>query len=427
MAPRRRPEYGDAMPKGAYPRVCNACNHPDRVQIETALATGLRVFGVAERFKLDRHSLMRHWREHVTDLRRAELLGGPVAIQELAKRAAKNIAIVGATASDVRDTMIEGYSGLLAISPNWNRPSYEPSKRRLTWPNGAVASAFSTEEPDRLRGPNHDLAWCDELSSWSNMQATWDMLQMTLRVGVRPKVCVSTTPRPSKLLKDLVSRKDGTVVISRGSTFENRANLAPAFLDSIVRKYQGTRIGRQELNAEILEDIEGALWSQDLIEVCRIPQGSEPPMRRIVVAIDPAVSVSETSDLTGLVIAGLGTDGHGYILQDLSGKYSPVEWAQKAIAAYRRHKADRIVAEPIRAVPWSRRPCGPLIKMCPCGSFTRLKTKSQERNRSLRFTSSIASTTSADFLSSKTNFAALSPAASQARIGSTRWSGRSQI
>ena len=125
---------------------------------------------------------------------------------------ARNIAIVGATASDVRDTMVEGCSGLLAISPSWNRPTYEPSKRRLTWPNGAIATMFSSEEPDRLRGPNHDLAWCDELSSWSNMQEVWDMLQMTLRIGVRPQVCISATPKPSKLLKDLVSRNDGTVV-----------------------------------------------------------------------------------------------------------------------------------------------------------------------------------------------------------------------
>ncbi len=258
---------------------------------------------------------------------------------------ARNIAIVGATASDVRDTMVEGCSGLLAISPSWNRPTYEPSKRRLTWPNGAIATMFSSEEPDRLRGPNHDLAWCDELSSWSNMQEVWDMLQMTLRIGVRPQVCISATPKPSKLLKDLVSRNDGTVVISRGSTFENRANLAPAFLDSIVRKYEGTRIGRQELNAELLEDVEGALWTRDMIEKSRILPDTQPPMRRIVVSIDPAVSVSETSDATGIIVAGLGSNGHGYVLQDLSGKFSPTEWAQKAIHAFYRLRADRIIAE----------------------------------------------------------------------------------
>jgi predicted phage terminase large subunit-like protein len=241
--------------------------------------------------------------------------------------------------------MIEGPSGLLSIAPNWNRPNYEPSKRRLSWQSGAIASAYSSEEADRLRGPQFDLSWADELAAWADQENTWNMLMFGLRLGARPRVCVSTTPRPSKLLKDLVSRVGKDVVISRGSTLENSANLAPAFLNTIIRKYQGTRIGRQELEAELLEDVEGALWSLDLLETCRVAKGSEPLMKRIVVGVDPAVSVSETSDLTGIIVAGLGMDGHGYVLEDLSSKFSPVEWAQKAIAAYKRHKADRIVAE----------------------------------------------------------------------------------
>ncbi len=258
---------------------------------------------------------------------------------------ARNIAIVGATASDVRDTMVEGCSGLLSIAPSWNRPLYEPSKRRVTWPNGAIATMFSSEEPDRLRGPNHDLAWADELGSWQNQQATWDMLQLTLRLGARPRCCISTTPKPSKLLKDLVSRKGHDVVITGGSTFENRANLASAFLDSIVRRYAGTRLGRQELEAEMLVDIEGALWQLDMIERARIDAAHVPVMKRVVVAVDPAVSVGENSDETGIVVAGLGDDGKGYILEDASGKHMPHEWARKAISLYRKHSADRIVAE----------------------------------------------------------------------------------
>jgi phage terminase large subunit-like protein len=204
---------------------------------------------------------------------------------------------------------------------------------------------FSSEEPDRLRGPQHGAALCDELASWRNAQETWDMLSFGMRIGKHPQFCITTTPRPIKILKALLKREGQDVVITRGKTSDNAANLAPTFLSAIASRYEGTRLGRQELEGQILEDIEGALWSQDLIEVCRIAKGLEPPMRRIVVAIDPAVSVSETSDLTGLVVAGVGMDGHGYILEDLSGKYSPTEWAQKAIAAYRRHKADRIVAE----------------------------------------------------------------------------------
>jgi phage terminase large subunit-like protein len=171
----------------------------------------------------------------------------------------------------------------MAVTPDWNRPNYEPSKRRLTWQNGAIATLFSAEEPDRLRGPNHDLAWCDELASWQNQQATWDNLQMTLRLGERPRGCISTTPKPSKLLRDLVSREGKDVVITRGKTLENRANLAPSFLNQILRKYEGTRLGRQEIGAELLEDVEGALWSLDMIERARIPAATIPDLTRIVV------------------------------------------------------------------------------------------------------------------------------------------------
>jgi predicted phage terminase large subunit-like protein len=253
------------------------------------------------------------------------------------------IALVGPTASDVRDVMVEGDSGILAVCPNSNRPTYEPSKRRLTWPNGVQAAMFSSEEPERLRGPQHGAAWCDELGAWRNIDETWSMLQFGLRLGKKPRQLVTTTPKPVKLLRDLI--KDPNTVVTRGSTYDNRANLAESFFTQIVKKYEGTRLGRQELNAELLEDFEGALWSRDLIEATRYKSALPPVMRRIVVAIDPAVSVSEDSDATGIIVAGLGVDDKGYVLEDASGKYMPVEWARRAVALYHKYGADRIVAE----------------------------------------------------------------------------------
>jgi predicted phage terminase large subunit-like protein len=256
---------------------------------------------------------------------------------------ARRVALVGATASDIRDIAIEGESGLLSVCSDWDRPNYEPSKRRVTFKNGAICTAYSAEECDRLRGPQHDFAWVDELASFANAQAVWDQLMFGLRLGKRPQVCVTTTPRPIRLLKELIARADVRVV--KGKTSDNSANLPPAFLAEIVKRYEGTRLGRQELDGDILDDVPGALWSRDMIEACRIPKGAGPAVRRIVVAIDPAISVSETSDATGIVVVGLGDDGHGYLLEDLSGKFSPTEWARRAVAAYKRHEADRIVAE----------------------------------------------------------------------------------
>src|ERR1700733_1162226 len=253
------------------------------------------------------------------------------------------IALVGPTASDTRDTIVEGESGLLAIAPNSNRPTFEPSKRRLSWSNGVQATLFSSEEPDRLRGPQHGAAWSDELCSWRNVRDTWDNLQFGLRLGKKPRQAITTTPKPIKLLKELVKRDGQDVVVTRGRTSDNAANLAPSFLSQIVARYEGTRLGRQELNAELLEDVQGALWTRDLLEEGR--RDKAPPMRRIVVAVDPAISVSENADETGIIVAGLGTDDHGYVLEDASGKYSPIEWARRAIALYHKHGADRIVAE----------------------------------------------------------------------------------
>jgi phage terminase large subunit-like protein len=252
------------------------------------------------------------------------------------------LTLVGATAADVRDIMVEGESGILAISPNHDRPEYQPGLRRLTWKNGAIATCFSADEPDRLRGPQHDGAWCDEIASWRYPDA-WDMLMLGLRIGKNPRVVATTTPRPVKLIRGLLAREGKDVVVTRGRTIENVANLAPAFLSESMRRYEGTRLGRQELDAEVLEDVPGALWQRDWIDRDRVSVA--PELKRIVVAIDPAASSSEGSDETGIIVAGVGGDGHGYVLEDLSGRYQPQAWAARAIEAYRRHQADRIVAE----------------------------------------------------------------------------------
>jgi predicted phage terminase large subunit-like protein len=213
----------------------------------------------------------------------------------------------------------------------------------LTWPNGAVASIYNGTEPDQLRGPQHDAAWCDELAKWQYAREAWDQLQFGLRTGSNPQICITTTPRPIALLKEIVS--DPGTVVTRGSTFDNRANLATQFLSVIRRKYEGTRLGRQELYAELLEDVEGALWKRAVIDALRVKLENVPPIERIVVAIDPNASSEDAANECGIVCAGLGVDGHGYVLDDASATMAPVEWAREAISLYHRRRADRVVAE----------------------------------------------------------------------------------
>jgi phage terminase large subunit-like protein len=253
------------------------------------------------------------------------------------------IAIVAATAADARDVMVEGESGILACARDWCRPVYQSTRRRLEWPNGALAYLYSAEEPDRLRGPQHDAAVCDELGSWRE-PSTFDMLMFGLRLGRNPRTVVATTPRPTKLIRELLAREGKDVVVTRGTTFENAPNLAPGFLSNIVRRYEGTRLGRQELQGEVLLDVPGALWKLEDIDKARLTKAPE-GLARIVVGIDPAVSSHEGSDETGIIVAGKDDRGHGYILEDLSGKYAPDGWARAAISAYHRWRADRIVAE----------------------------------------------------------------------------------
>ena len=250
------------------------------------------------------------------------------------------IALVAATAADARDVIVEGESGILAVCPPWNRPIYEPSKRRLTWGSGAIATTYSADEPDRLRGPHHDGGWADELAAWRYPEA-WDQLQFGLRLGTDPRLVVTTTPRPTPIVRALVASP--TTHVTRGSTYENRANLPEVFFEKIIARYEGTRLGRQELLAEVLDDNPGAIFQQLDIERGRVR--THPPLCRVVVAIDPAVSKTEDSDETGIVVVGLGADGHGYVLADLSGKYTPAEWAKRAIRAFDVAEADRIVAE----------------------------------------------------------------------------------
>ncbi|MDD3446859.1 MAG: terminase family protein, partial [Zavarzinia sp.] len=212
-----------------------------------------------------------------------------------------------------------------------------------TWPNGAVATAFSAERPGQLRGPQHDLAWADELCKWRDADA-WDQLLLGLRLGTAPRFLATTTPKPSPLIKGLL--QDPKVRITRGSTFDNWANLAPTFLAEVVRRYQGTRLGRQELHAELVDDVPGALWTRDIIERGRL-RDAPGDLIRIVVGVDPAVGATGEDEgaETGIVVAGLRADGALLVIEDLSGRLAPTGWARRAIDGYRRHQADRLVAE----------------------------------------------------------------------------------
>lgn len=256
------------------------------------------------------------------------------------------IALVAETAADGRDVMVEGDSGLLGIHPKDFRPVYEKTNRKVTWPNGAVAFLYNATEPDQLRGPQHDAAWVDELAKFKYMQETWDQLQFGLRLGLHPRQIVTTTPRPLPLIKKLMN--DPATVITKGNTYDNAANLAESFLKQIEDRYGGTRLGRQEIEGELLEDVPGALWSREDIDNNRRPEGPE-EYDRIIVAVDPAASSDERSDETGIVCVGLAKDGdgysRGYVLADRSLRGSPEEWAKATVALYREFEADRIIAE----------------------------------------------------------------------------------
>jgi phage terminase large subunit-like protein len=255
--------------------------------------------------------------------------------------------LIGATAADARDIMVEGESGILAVCRDEERPTWRKSEHKLVWPNGATSLIFSADEPERLRGKQHKKIWADELAAWRYQEA-WDQAKFGLRLGPRPQAVITTTPKPIRHLTELIA--DKACVVTRGTSHENRDFLAPKFFDDIVRRYHGTRLGRQELNAEILSDTPGALWSREMIR--HLPQSAVPPLRRIVVAVDPPATSKEGSNECGIVAVGAATgpasagsaDG-AYVLADRSGVFSPRDWAERAVALYRELEADTIVAE----------------------------------------------------------------------------------
>ena len=256
------------------------------------------------------------------------------------------VALIGETFDQTREVMVFGDSGILACSPPDRRPVWEASRRRLVWPNGATATVFSAHEPEALRGPQFDAAWVDELAKWKKAEDTWDMLQFALRLGSHPQQVVTTTPRNVEVLKRIL--QSASTVTTHAPTDANRAYLAESFLAEVETRYGGTRLGRQELEGLLLDDVEGALWTTAMVEGCRVDR--LPELDRVVVAVDPAVTGGAASDECGIVVAGVVTSGEpkdwrAYVLEDATVRGGPTEWARAAIAAMDRHKAERLVAE----------------------------------------------------------------------------------
>lgn len=251
--------------------------------------------------------------------------------------------LIGRTAADVRDIIVEGESGILATSPAWDRPHYEPAKRRLTWPNGSQATLVSADQPDATRGIQSEWFGADELAAWRYLEEAWSNLMLGWRLGPRPVGCIATTPRPLQLLRDLLARPD--VVVSRGSTFENMRNLAPQFRENVIARYAGTRLGRQEIEGEIVDEIEGALWTAEMFESHRVASVEPNRLVRIIVSIDPAGSHKPGSDNTGITVQARGVDGRGYLLEDVTCHLSPAGWGRLAVETARKWRADAIVAE----------------------------------------------------------------------------------
>ena len=273
-------------------------------------------------------------------------------VREQVKQGHKRIACVASTNSDIERVMVKGESGFLNVCWKGDKthkgkdmgfPEWSPTKRSLTWANGAKVEFYSAEEPERLRGPQFSAAWCDELAAWNKDIDTWAMLQFCLRLGKHPRVCVTTTPKPTKLMRELL--KNPKSIVTNGSTFDNAANLADTYLVAVRDQYENTRLGRQELYAEVLEEAEGALWTSETLEAAAIKHEDVPDLTRIVVALDPAVTANAESDMTGIIVAGIDINGIAYVLGDYTDKLSPQGWAEKAIKLYHQYEADRIVAE----------------------------------------------------------------------------------
>ena len=269
-------------------------------------------------------------------------------VRQCVKQGMRRVGLIAPTAADVRDVMVEGESGLLEVcwehdrtdkGRHMGKPVFEPTKRRVTWANGAQCALYSADQPERLRGPQHEALWADELCSWRRPEA-WSLAQFGLRLGKNPQAFISTTPKPTKILLDLVDNEH--CIISNETTYANRANLAAQFFETIIREYEGTRLGEQELNATILEQAENALWTSEILDETRRRRAPD-DLNFIAVAIDPPAK-SDAAE-AGITVTARGYDGHGYVLDDVSRRGTPREWARAAIRAYHKHDADVIVAE----------------------------------------------------------------------------------
>lgn len=269
-------------------------------------------------------------------------IGAETTNKRVKAGSAKNIGLIAASAADARDTMVLGQSGLVEVSPPWFRPVYHPSKRSVEWPNGAVAHLYSAEDPDQLRGPQHDWVWMDEIAAWArnNIQETWDNAMFGLRQGLAQAI-VTSTPRPIEIIRDLNGRPN--VYVTRGSTYENIMNLAPSFRDEVVRTYEGTRLGRQELYGEILTDNPDALWTSENLDLNRILREDMPVLKRKAVAVDPAGS--RKGHEVGIVAGGIAFDGQGYLTKDASMNGTPNQWGTRVLEVYDEEECDIIVIE----------------------------------------------------------------------------------
>lgn len=257
----------------------------------------------------------------------------------------RRIALVGASIQEVQKVMVEGESGLLAVHPKHEMPTFQASKRRLIWPNGAVGLLYGAEYYEQLRGPQFDFAWIDEFAKFRHAEQLWNQLQLCLRLGGNPRCLITTTPRPVPILQKLLASP--AVHLTKGSTFENEGNLAPAYIEQIKKQFLDTTLGAQELYAEMLTEEAGALWNREIIRYQDPPKTdqNELKLERIIIAIDPATTHHQDSDETGIIVAGIDHNKNAFLLEDLSGKHSPNDWGQRVAEAYWRYKADRVVAE----------------------------------------------------------------------------------
>jgi phage terminase large subunit-like protein len=272
--------------------------------------------------------------------------GAEFVREEVTSKRSGRIALIAETQKDLEEVMVFGESGINSVFPPHQRPRITKKPVRIEFHTGAVAFGYNATEPDQLRGPQFDLAWGDELAKWRYAKETWDQLQFGLRLGDRPRTIITTTPRPIPILKEILAA--ATTVVTRGITTDNRANLAPSFIKTITDKYAGTRLGRQELSAEILDDVPDALWTRAALDRDRRKPDKVPPLKRVVIAIDPAAKKNDAPDdgaATGIIAAGVGEDNRGYVLDDGTCRETPNGWARQAMALYDRYEGDCIVGE----------------------------------------------------------------------------------